>query len=340
MKYRFSDLADIPKLQELMGSLYWLTAVSMGIIEADGTFLFCAGWSNLCQSPDGEVCDCQKFISGNLDPVSYTCHRCPTGMLHYSCPVTVEGEHLASVYIGQFFTEPPDKTAVQLHAAQRGLDPEAYYKELSKFAVVQPMKLTLLLKYLNDLANMLAEIGLQRLKQMEALDILRQNEERLQFISRHDALTGLLNRASFEESLAGLELAPVPPFAIVVLDLDGLKRVNDKLGHPSGDALLCEAAAIIRESAPATARVFRIGGDEFTVLLPEAGKETVDEFRRLLQEKIERRNQRHETLKLGISAGSAVADSGLFKPRELFMEADSQMYREKSRHASCELRPA
>lgn len=329
--YRFSDLADIPKLQELMGSLYWLTNVAIGVIEADGSFLFCAGWNNVCHSAACGPCSCQARIASGLDPVSYTCHRCPTGMLHYASPIVVEGQHLASVYIGQFFTEPPDADAARLHAAQRGLPPEEYYSALKKIAVVPPMRLTLLLKYLHDLADMLADIGLQRLKQMEMLELLRQNEERLQYISRHDPLTGLLNRASFEEAMRDCEHQETP-FAILVFDLDGLKLVNDSLGHTSGDAMLQAAAGIIGEAAPPGTRPYRIGGDEFALLLPHTDAEAAEEIQRLLQAKIERHNRSHAALSLGISSGYAVAESPPVKPRDLFMEADTNMYKEKLRH--------
>ena len=331
-KYGFSDLADIPKLQELMGSLYWLTNVAMGIIEADGTFLFCDGWRNVCTSATSGPCNCQASIADNLDPRSYTCYRCPTGMLHYVSPIVVEGEHLASVYIGQFFTEPPDEVSVSLHAVQRGLPPAQYYNDLKKIAVIPPMNLTLLLKYLHDLANMLADIGLQRLKQMEALRQLRENEERLQYISRHDPLTGLLNRNSFEEAMATFKKTQELPFAIMVFDLDGLKLINDSLGHVSGDALLLTAADLIRGTAPPGALAYRIGGDEFSLLLPHTDQDSVAKIRRLLQTKIEHHNQNNVTLTLGISVGFAIAASLPFKPRDLFMEADTNMYKEKLRH--------
>ena len=77
MKYRFSDLADISKLQNLMGSLYWLTDVAIGIIEADGTFLFCAGWRGSCISLAAGTCDCQEYIAHHLDPVTYTFKTLP-----------------------------------------------------------------------------------------------------------------------------------------------------------------------------------------------------------------------------------------------------------------------
>lgn len=338
-KYRFADLADIAKLRELMGSLYWLTDVSIGIIEADGSFLFCAGWRNTCVSKESGVCNCQARIAASLDPVSYTSHRCPTGMLHYASPIVVEGTHLASVYIGQFFTEPPDELAARLHAAERGLPPDEYYHELKKIAVVPPMRLTLLLKYLHDLANMLVDIGLQRLRQMEALRLLRQNEERLHYISRHDPLTGLLNRTSFEEAMAEFEQVQAAPFAIMVLDLDGLKLINDSLGHVSGDAMLRAAADIITAAAP-VARAYRIGGDEFALLLPGVGHDAVEVIHQRLKETIIEHNQSHFTLTLGISVGYAVAATLPIRPRDLFMEADTQMYKEKLRHGQTDMAPS
>jgi len=329
MKYRFSDLADIPKLQELMGSLYWLTDIAIGIIEADGTFLFCAGWRGLCTAGTQKICDCHAYISTHLDPVSYTCRQCPTGMMHYACPIVVEGEHLASVYIGGFFTEPPDEVSVSLDASNRGLDPAEYRKALGKFSVIPPMRLTLLLKYLKDQANMLAGIGLQRLQQMEALNALRLNEERLHYLSCHDPLTDLQNRISFEEGLTAMDNDSTLPVALMIMDLDGLKHVNDSLGHPAGDSLLCAAAKILSESAPPESTVSRIGGDEFAILLPNANRNTIKNIQQRIFAEIEQYNSASNHPALGLSIGFAVADAAPFTMRELFKEADADMYRNK-----------
>ena len=332
MKYRFSDLADIPTLPELMGSLYWLTDIAIGIIDADGSFLFCAGWRGACNTGKSKSCDCLDYISMHLDPVSYTFKQCPTGMLHYACPVVVEGEHLASVYIGQFFTEPPDDLAIELEATKRGIDPIEYQKALRKIAIIPPMRLSLLLKYLKDLANMLADIGLQRLRQMETMEMLRLNEERLQYISSHDPLTGLLNRSCFEDSLNATEISAKQPIAIMICDLDSLKLVNDTMGHPTGDTLLRTAARILQEVVPADAVISRIGGDEFAILLPETDLAGAQELQRRIQAKVAHHNQQYENLPLGISVGCAVADETPIKMRDMFKKADAEMYRDKSRN--------
>lgn len=332
MKYRFSDLADIAKLQELMGSLYWLTDIAIGIVDVDGRFLFCAGWRGACATGPNRSCDCLEYIAQNLDSVSYTFKQCPTGMLHYACPIVVEGEHLASVYIGQFFTEPPDKAAIELDAAQRGLNPQEYAKSLQKISIVPPMRLSLLLKYLKDLANMLAEMGLQRLNQMEALEKLRLNEERLQYLSSHDPLTGLLNRASFEETLHSPVGEEQLPLSIMICDLDSLKLINDTMGHPTGDILLKNTATILEEICPEDAVISRIGGDEFAILLPDTNHESALQLKNQIQFRVDQHNRQHEELPLGVSVGWSTAETHPFKMQELFSRADAAMYRDKAQN--------
>ena len=89
--------------------------------------------------------------------------------------------------------------------------------------------------------------------------------------SRHDALTALPNRRAFEERLA-VEVARSSryehPFSLCLLDLDGFKGVNDRLGHPAGDEVLRAVARILDESR-VTDDCFRLGGDEFAVVMPE-----------------------------------------------------------------------
>ncbi len=92
--------------------------------------------------------------------------------------------------------------------------------------------------------------------------------------SRCDALTGLLNRRAFEERLP-IELARAArlgPISLCLLDLDGFKGVNDRLGHPAGDEVLRRVAQILEASRVAD-DCFRIGGDEFAILMPGTGND-------------------------------------------------------------------
>lgn len=94
---------------------------------------------------------------------------------------------------------------------------------------------------------------------------------RLEHLSQHDALTGLLNRRAIEQMLdreAQLLERFKQPFAILLIDIDHFKRVNDRLGHAAGDQVLVEVAARLKAKAREVDRVARYGGEEFCVLLP------------------------------------------------------------------------
>jgi len=102
-------------------------------------------------------------------------------------------------------------------------------------------------------------------------------EERINFMARHDALTGLPNRAYFGETVAedllarDAERGASRPIALMILDIDDFKHVNDTLGHVVGDQLLVEVARRLRAAVSPDAMLARIGGDEFVVYLGHAG---------------------------------------------------------------------
>jgi diguanylate cyclase (GGDEF)-like protein len=87
----------------------------------------------------------------------------------------------------------------------------------------------------------------------------------------HDSLTGLANRSLLEQRL--LAVPPDAPIAVLLLDLDGFKQVNDVHGHHAGDQVLVAVAERTRAALPPEATVARLGGDEFAVLLPGTGAE-------------------------------------------------------------------
>ena len=96
-----------------------------------------------------------------------------------------------------------------------------------------------------------------------------ESQARSQYLAYHDSLTGLGNRLLFkeqlEEALKDVSVTP-HPLAVLFLDLDGFKAVNDTLGHSIGDLLLKSVAAKLRDILPRTDRIARLGGDEFAIL--------------------------------------------------------------------------
>jgi PAS domain S-box-containing protein len=102
----------------------------------------------------------------------------------------------------------------------------------------------------------------------------KQAEEEIKYLSFHDKLTGLYNRVFFEEELKRLDTERELPLSLIMGDVNGLKLVNDALGHQEGDKLLVKVAKALRKSSRHEDIVARWGGDEFIILLPRCDKKT------------------------------------------------------------------
>jgi diguanylate cyclase (GGDEF)-like protein/PAS domain S-box-containing protein len=157
----------------------------------------------------------------------------------------------------------------------------------------------------------------------------KMGEEKLKHLSLHDSLTGLYNRIYFEEEINRIEKARYDTLGVVMCDVDGLKLVNDTLGHDQGDNLLVAAARVIRESCREGDLAARIGGDEFSVILPNTTEPAVENACQRIQEAIASYNATHPELPLSISVGFAISNGVYKNAKELFKEADNNMYREK-----------
>jgi diguanylate cyclase (GGDEF)-like protein/PAS domain S-box-containing protein len=111
------------------------------------------------------------------------------------------------------------------------------------------------------------------LLQLQDIDERKHLERQLEYLADHDPVTGLFNRRRFEREL-GRELAYVRRYggcgAVLMIDLDDLKRVNDRFGHAAGDQLIAGVAGLLRARLRSTDVVARMGGDEFAVLVPHA----------------------------------------------------------------------
>ncbi|MEW6540039.1 MAG: diguanylate cyclase [Bacillota bacterium] len=157
----------------------------------------------------------------------------------------------------------------------------------------------------------------------------KQAEERLRHLSIHDSLTGLYNRSYFNEELHRIARSRYKSVGLILCDVDGLKLVNDTLGHAAGDRLLRAAAEVLRGSFRGNDVLSRIGGDEFAVLLPNVTETIVQKACRKIASAIDLRNESHSEVPLSLSVGFAVSNAPPFDMNDLFRRADNEMYREK-----------
>ncbi len=158
----------------------------------------------------------------------------------------------------------------------------------------------------------------------------KQAEEKLKYLSIHDALTGLYNRAYFEDEMNRLEGSRQFPVSLIMVDLNGLKRVNDQLGHPAGDDLLRRTAQVLRSAFRSEDGVARIGGDEFAVVLPRVEAQAAILAVNRIRAAVRKHNAEHPELELSLSIGASTVEKGV-PLSEAFREADRRMYLDKVR---------
>src|SRR4051812_23489967 len=161
---------------------------------------------------------------------------------------------------------------------------------------------------------------------------------RSEHAARHDALTGLPNRARFQ-ALAELTLEAHPdePVAVLLMDLDRFKDVNDTLGHHYGDLLLKHVARRLTEAVPEAEVVARLGGDEFAVLLPPAAAADVESIVERMSDALGPNIEVGEFIVEGdASIGIAIGPADGQDVDTLLQRADVAMYRAKETHADWE----
>jgi diguanylate cyclase (GGDEF)-like protein/PAS domain S-box-containing protein len=185
---------------------------------------------------------------------------------------------------------------------------------------------------INDNQNQSANL----IFQMQDISDRKQAEKKLVHDAFHDALTGLPNRMFFmdqlKQSVQRVKRTQQLPFAVLFLDFDRFKIINDSLGHMVGDQLLIAIANRLRASVRPGDTVARLGGDEFTILLDSLKRpdDAIDLARRLLSSLSEHFKLPGREVFITASIGVALSTCGYEHAEDVLRDADTAMYRAKS----------
>lgn len=178
---------DLERLKELLESFSVIAGVAVAIFDPDDKTLIAAGWQEICTrfhraSPLTAV-RCQES-DARIKEKSYTDigtgYRCSNGLFDYACPIIIEGTHLATLFIGQFFLEPPDEDFFRQQARECGFNEQEYIKALHKVPVLSEDNITTVLRFITGLSNILVHMGLERLKNLKVAEEAIVTEKALQ----------------------------------------------------------------------------------------------------------------------------------------------------------------
>jgi len=152
-------------------------------------------------------------------------------------------------------------------------------------------------------------------------------EEYLRYLGTHDVMTGLYNRAYFDETLLRLENERRDPVSFIIMDLNNLKITNDRYGHQVGDQLIRRTGEVLKASYIAA----RIGGDEFTLILPDTDEQTAHAMMERVESLVEMNNKFYREPELSLSLGSSTSAPGIPLEKVISL-ADKTMYTNKGQY--------
>jgi len=174
----------------------------------------------------------------------------------------------------------------------------------------------------------------------EEIDIVKKKEEEILFLSGHDVLTGLSNRRKFHEQLnAEINRAErsQEKLALIFLDLDGFKKINDSLGHDAGDYLLQQLSLSFKKEIRDSDLLARYGGDEFVLLFSNIKDENaiVKRIKNLVNAASQKFAYNYHDLKVSASIGVSLYPDHALTDTELLSSADTAMYLAKEEGKNC-----
>jgi PAS domain S-box-containing protein len=183
--YIFNDLVDIETFSSLLDSLFKATGIPNGLVSPTGEIITQSGWVDACAKfhrvdPDtSKLCkESNLELMEELRDSKVAGGQCKNGLYDYATPIIIEGEQLATLFLGQVHNAPPDLEFFRKHAKQYGFDEEAYIEAIRAAPIVSRQQMEAHLEYIVEMAQMLAVNGLAMLRENRLQQDLHTSTER------------------------------------------------------------------------------------------------------------------------------------------------------------------
>lgn len=181
------ELMGSQRISEMLKDFCELVGVSAAVIDMDANVLAASKWQQICTDFHRVNADsCARCIESDTELANqldegaeFTMYRCKNGLVDCASPIIIEGEHVANLFIGQFLLEAPDREFFREQARQFGFDSAAYMAALDDVPVVEEKRIPRIMGFLGKFAQLIATMGLDRFKIIEAEKESRQQLEEL-----------------------------------------------------------------------------------------------------------------------------------------------------------------
>lgn len=187
-EFKYTDLVDIDAFTRLLDNFFTATGIPNGLVGTDGELISQAGWTDACHifhrgDPESNR-HCQESnlkLMRDLHGGEVAHDLCMNGLIDYATPVVIEGQQLATLFLGQVLTTPPDMEFFSKQAESYGYDKDAYLEAIRSVPVVTRERMESLMQCMVGMAQMLAASGLARLRQtVLEHDLSKSTEQRIQ----------------------------------------------------------------------------------------------------------------------------------------------------------------
>jgi PAS domain S-box-containing protein len=190
MKTRILDIIDFEKVNTLLEGFNQSTGFVTAILDLEGNVLSKSGWRKICvdfhRLNTGTSARCtisDTILAGKITAgKKYHFYKCLNGLVDVAVPIVVKGEHVANLFSGQFFFEPPDVSFFKKQAAKYGFDEQVYLAALESVPVISEDKVKTVMEFLLNMTHLISDMTFQKLEQMELNNALSISEERYRLV--------------------------------------------------------------------------------------------------------------------------------------------------------------
>ncbi|HJV53717.1 MAG TPA: EAL domain-containing protein [Noviherbaspirillum sp.] len=240
-RIKYSQLVDIARLQELMESFHQVIGVANAVIDVDGVVLAQAGWQDACTKfhrVNTETCrrciqSDTSLVESMTQGVPFAVYRCHNGLVDTAAPIIVEGQHVANVFTGQFLTDLPDLAFFRAQAQRFGFDEARYLEAISRVPVLPAERVESITRLYATLAGMLADNGLDRLRQRQSAEKLVELNRALEetVAARTEALALANTDLASREALLK-QILDTSSVAIFLVNMEGrITQANQRMAE-------------------------------------------------------------------------------------------------------------